>query len=344
MMATVMMGCQHINFHDRIALLDSIKSCGKEKNFRMAIRIHSDIIERDFIAKDVYIATALITMYARCGALTKARQVLYELPSRKVASWNALITGYANLCYNHEVLHCFEKMHHQDGLSADAISFVCCLKACASLGASQKGQEVHAKIVKQELLERDLLLGNALIDMYVNCGLVSRAREVFDNLPMKDVISWTSLLTGYAHLGECEEVFRTFDQMRNAGQKAHMLTLVSILNACSHAGLIDEAYAYLSKDHGMTPSFEHYTCMVDMLGRAGQLGNVVMMVMMMPFQPNLVTWITFLGACKKWNNMELGKQAFVHIMQLDGKNVASSCVCISNIYSQMDLQDYVLAI
>ena len=71
---------------------------------------------------------------------------------------------------------------------------------------------------------------------------------------------------------------------------------------------------------------------------------VMLMVMMMPYQPNLVTWITFLAACKKWNDMELGKQAFVHIMQLDGKNVASSCVSISNICTQMDVQDYVLAI
>ena len=178
-MATVMMGCHHLHFHDRIALLDSIKSCGKEKNFRMARRIHSDIIERDLIAKDVYIATALITMYARCGVIEKAREVFDQIPVRNVVSWNAIISAYARNGFGHEALNCFVSMQNV-GICPNPVSYACVLKACGILGSLKIGEDIDAEVRKQGLLQKDVVLSTALMDMYAKCGALVKARDVFE--------------------------------------------------------------------------------------------------------------------------------------------------------------------
>eukprot|EP00250_Pteridium_aquilinum_P025585 c31136_g1_i1 orf=2-325(-) len=108
--------------------------------------------------------------------------------------------------------------------------------------------------------------------MYAKCGLLSKAQEVFDDIPVPDVISWTALITGYAQLGDIKDVIRIFDGMRGESNKPDLVTFVTVLNACSHAGLVEKGKTYfqaMSEDYGIAPTLKHHTCMVDLLGRAG---------------------------------------------------------------------------
>ena len=92
-------------------------------------------------------------------------------------------------------------------------------------------------------------------------------------------------------------------------------------------------------DYGMIPTLEHYTCLVDLFGRAGHFENAVAVVEKMPTSDYLPVWTSLLGACQKWGNVELGRLAFEHAIRLDVKHVATY-VCMRNIYIGADMQDY----
>ena len=267
------------------------------------------------------------------------QEVFDSFLSPNTVSWNALITGYTKHGAAQEALNCFEKMQH-DNVPPDLVTFVSCLKACSQLGASEKGQELHGAITS-EGLEKDVFIGSALIDMYCNCGILSRAQEVFDNLVIRDSVTWNALLAGYAQLGETEKVCNILNGMLEEGLRPSMVTFVSVLNACSHAGLVDEGNMYLvklSENYGMLPSLEHHNCVVDLLGRAGQLNKAVHFIEFMPFLPNLVVWHTILSACRKWSNVQLGTHIFEHALELDDKDL-STYSYMSNIFLDAGMQE-----
>ena len=157
-----------LRFHDHVRILNLIKSCQKEKNIWKTRRIHADVLERNLIAKDVYIANALITAYAKCGVLEKAREVFEQLPVQNVVSWTALIAGYVQHGFGHEALKCFEKTE-LEGISPSLITFVCVLKACGIMRSLEVGQDIDAQLRCKGLLEKDIILGSTLANVYDKC-------------------------------------------------------------------------------------------------------------------------------------------------------------------------------
>eukprot|EP00250_Pteridium_aquilinum_P000158 c10176_g1_i1 orf=1-411(-) len=135
-------------------------------------------------------------MYAKCGLLLEAREVFDALPVQDIVSWNALLAGFLEQGLEEEVLRCLKQMSLEE-VSLDAVTFVYGLKACGCLGAMDKGRLLHADIIK-EGLEGDAFIGNILVDMYAKCNSLAEAQEVFDELPVRDVVSWTALIAGYA--------------------------------------------------------------------------------------------------------------------------------------------------
>ena len=215
-----------------------------------------------------------------------------------------------------EALACFEQMQ-TDGVFPNSVTLICCLKACSVIGAIDKGRELHAEAARTEMLRSELVVGNAVVDMYAKCGFSVKAEEVFHELPMKDVISWNALITGYAQLGEIESVLSIIERMEREGERPNFVTFLCLLTACNHAGLVNKAPAYFNimmQYYGIHPTQEHYICMVELLGRAGQLDSVVTMIEKTPFRPNLTMWCNVLDACRKWGNVVLGRAVFEHAM------------------------------
>jgi pentatricopeptide repeat protein len=253
-------------------------------------------------------------MYAKCGSLEKARQVFDLLPIHDVVSWNLMISGYVEHEHGEEALRCLEQMQAK-GVAPDAVTFICSLKACGNTGAMEKAGEIHGEIERQGLLGTNLVIGNTLIDMYSKCGLLAKARGVFDLLPVRDVISWTALMAGYAQIGEYEKAFEMFEQMLQGGMSPNPVTFVVLLCACGRRGLFSKSQSYfeaMTEEHGIFPSLQHHSCMVDVFGRAGDLDAALTMIQRSPFSPNLVMWQSVLNACKKWGNVRCGQHAFVN--------------------------------
>jgi pentatricopeptide repeat protein len=173
--------------------------------------------------------------------------------------------------------------------------------------------------------------------MYANSGLLPESQDVFDGLEAaRDAISWNALVAGYAQMGESENMFRVLVRMLEEGFEPDSITFTSVLNACSHAGLMEEGLAVfeLIGDYGFRPSPDHYTCMVDLLGRAGRIESAMKMIEEMPFCPSLLQWHTVLAACRKWGDADLGKHAFEHALCLDESN-PSAYVYMSNVCADL---------
>eukprot|EP00250_Pteridium_aquilinum_P019720 c24549_g5_i1 orf=450-935(+) len=135
----------NLSFHEGTALVALLKACAKYKDLYKGSRVHAAILKKGLLKKNIFIGSTLIHMYAKCGAFAKARDVLDGLQIQTVVSWNALIAGHAQHRQGEEALDCFERMKNK-GLSPDAVTFVCILKACGTTGAVDKGKQIHDKI------------------------------------------------------------------------------------------------------------------------------------------------------------------------------------------------------
>jgi pentatricopeptide repeat protein len=166
--------------------------------------------------------------------------------------------------------------------------------------------------------------------MYVNCGKIGEAQGVFDRVAARDEVAWTILIAGYAQIGESEHTFRLFNRMRAECGQPNLMTFVGVLAACSHSGRVDEGVRYFMAIS--YPSIEHFCCLLDIVGRAGQMDEVLVTVNKMPFLPTPSVWHTVLSACKNWGNLELARAVFRFIVQIDAKDV-TAFVSMSNIYT-----------
>ncbi|XP_059066737.1 pentatricopeptide repeat-containing protein At4g02750 [Cryptomeria japonica] len=283
--------------------------------------------------KDVYSWTAMITGFAQNGLVDKALKLFKEMPGRNSISWNAMIAGFTQNGHANKALKFFQQML-SEGVKPDSKIFPTVLSACANLAALEQGVEVHKRIIECRF-QFDIVITNALIDMYAKCGNIQKARDLFDNTSGRSVVSWTVMIAGYAMHGYGKEALQLFEQMKHSGTSPNHITFVGVLSACSHAGLVDEGYEYFSSmknNHHIRPTMEHYRCMVDLLGRAGCLHEAQDFINKMPVKADVTIWTSLLGACKIYNTIDLAESVAEHIIELDNKN-PSPYVLLSNIYA-----------
>ena len=323
---------------DAAAYSCGLKACGSLGIMRKGQEIHLEIVKKG-LEIETLVGSILVDMYAKCHALIEAQAVFDKLHVQDVVSWTSLITGYMEHGQAGHALTCLEKMQFA-GLVPNAVTYLCSLKACGYVGALEKGKRIHADIIQSTSLESDLVVGIALIDMYAKCGLLANAVEVFEKLPERDVVSWNALVTGYALFGESRKVFCVVDRMLEENEVPNPITFISVLNACAHQGLVNKGQTYfehMNEYYGITPNHEHFTCVIDLLGRTGQLEEAIGIIKTMKVEPDMVMWHTVLSACQRWGHSDLGKEAFDCAMHLDEKS-AAAYVCMSNIYANASLQ------
>jgi pentatricopeptide repeat protein len=232
-----------------------------------------------------------------------------------------------------KALELFQQMQ-QEGVRPNSVTFVGVLNACASVIALEEGRRVHQQII-QSGLESDVFVGSSLVDMYAKCGSIEDACRVFNKMPSRDVVTWTAILGGFAMHGHGREALKHFEQMCDEGVQPDDITFVCVLSACSHAGLVDEGmclYASMIRDYMIPAKLEHYTCMVDLLGRAGHLQEAENMVMAMPCKPQAAAWMALLGACRIHGNVGMAECVAKRILELEPEN-AAVYVLLSNIYA-----------
>ena len=325
-------------FPNTITFTCVLKACRSIQFLHVGEEIHFEVSKLGLLEKDIVLGTTLVDMYAKCSMMAKAQEVFDEILVRNVASWNALIIGYAQHGHGHDSLRCFKQMQ-DEGLSPDVITFVGILKACGSLGFMERGEEIYMRARSEKLFKKNVVLGTTIVDMYVKCGVLAKAQEFFDELKLEDVICWNALMAGYGQLGQAENVLNLFDRMKVEGTIPNAGTFLVILNACSLAGLVEKGQKMFDDMYSLyhlTPTLEHYNCMVDLFGRVGHFEKAIVMIEKIPYVDRLQLWLTLLSACRKWVNVELGRWAFDQSIELDEK-CGVAYVTMGNVYANAGL-------
>lgn len=307
------------------SLIHMYSTCG---NIMAAEKLFKVRNELDLISWN-----SMISGYMRCGSCDKARELFESMHEKDIVTWSAMISGYAQLGQFFETLSLFQRMLDED-IRPDETTFVSVISACTHLAALDQGNWVHAYIKRNEI-KVNIILGTTLIDMYMKCGCVENALEVFHGLEERGVSSWNALILGLAMNGLVERSLEMFSDMKKCGIEPNEITFVAVLGACRHMGLVEDGRKHFDcmiKIHNIAPNIKHYGCMVDLLGRAGLLMEAEKLIESMPMVPDVATWGALLGACKKHGDNEMGERVGRKLIEIQPEHDGFH-VLLSNIYA-----------
>ncbi|XP_016496120.1 pentatricopeptide repeat-containing protein At3g62890 [Nicotiana tabacum] len=345
-------------------LLHSVHS---PSHLQLGRLIHSQSILFGF-SFDPFVQTSLISMYTACGNVGSARRVFDEMPqpdlpswnsimnanvkagllsvarelfdkmpSRNVISWSSMLDGYVRWGQCEEALVLFSQMQEENKVTPNEYTMSILVAACEQLGSLEHGKWAHAYVYKLGM-DINVVLGTSLIEMYAKCGSIVRARLVFENLgPKKDLMAWSAMISGLAMHGRWEDCLRLFSNMVDNGVRPDDITFLGVLSACVHGGLVrqgKEMFERISKEFGISPSVQHYGCMIDLYGRAGLINEAWNLVNTMPMEPDVLIWGALLSGARICGDIETCEVALNKIIKLDPTNSAAY-VLLSNVYAKM---------
>ncbi|XP_009344956.2 pentatricopeptide repeat-containing protein At4g16470 isoform X1 [Pyrus x bretschneideri] len=317
-----------------------LQECIFRKEYKKGKRIHAHMIVVGFVLNE-YLKTKLLILYAKSGDLRTAHILLDMLLEKSLVSWNSIIAGYVQKGLEDVGLSLYNKMR-QRGLIPDQYTFASVFRACASLATLEHGKQAHGVMIKCQI-GQNVVVSSALMDMYFKCSDISDGHRVFDTSQNRNAITWTALISGYGQHGRVVEVLHLFHRMKSEGFRPNYVTFISVLSACGHGALVDEAWEYFSsmtRDYGIRPRAQHYAALVDVLGRVGRLEEAYEFVSNSPYKEHSVIWGAFLWACRIHGDRDLLKLAAKKYFALEPEN-AGKYVVLSNAYATFGLWDNV---
>ncbi|KAK6247782.1 hypothetical protein QUC31_019347 [Theobroma cacao] len=311
------------------ALMDMYVKCG---NLEEAQRIFDNMEKKTIVS-----CTTMVVGYARLGHLDAARKLFDEMPEKDVVPWNAIIGGYVQAKCSKEALTLFHEMQ-AGGIKPDEVTMVYCLSACSQLGALDVGIWIHHYIETHKLY-LNVALGTALVDMYAKCGNITRAIRVFHEMPSRNSLTWTSIIGGLALHGNAHDALSYFSEMIDVGLRPDEVTFLGVLSACCHGGLVEEGrklFSQMTSKFGLSPQLKHYSCMVDLLGRAGLLVEAEELINGMEIEPDAVVWGALFFACRMHGNFLMGERAALKLLELDPHD-SGIYVLLANMYGDANM-------
>ncbi|XP_048428791.1 pentatricopeptide repeat-containing protein At2g01510, mitochondrial [Pyrus x bretschneideri] len=319
-----------------------VKACTEQPELWAGSAVLAHVVKYglEFVAM---VRIELVAMYMKFGEVGVADFLFETMVERDFIAWNAFIATCVQNGHAGKALALFRQMEAAR-IKPDAVSVVGAYSACGQLGCLETGEEIYG-IMKKYGIGCNIIVANARLDMYVKCGSIGLAETLFKDMSQRNVISWSTMIVGYAINGESEKALDMFSRMRNAGVQPNHVTYLGVLSACSHAGLVNEGKAYFSNmvqsgDKSIRPKLEHYACMVDLLGRSGHLEEAHNFIRTMPIEPDSGVWGALLGACTIHQNVELGQRAADMLFKL-APDIGSYHVLMSNMYAAAGRWDFV---
>ncbi|ESQ42803.1 hypothetical protein EUTSA_v10015484mg [Eutrema salsugineum] len=291
--------------------------------------------------RDVNVWNALLAGYGKMGKIDEAWSLLEMMPCwlRNALSWTCVISGFAKIGRASEAIEVFQRML-LDNVEPDEVTLLAALSACADLGSIEFGERI-CSYVDHRGMNRAVSMNNALIDMYAKSGDIKKALVEFESLNERNVVTWTTMITGLATHGLGAEALAMFNRMVKAGVKPNDVTFIAILSACSHVGLVGLGkclFASMRWKYGIEPNIEHYGCMIDLLGRAGRIREAEEVSKRMPFEANAAIWGSLLAASNVHHDLELGERALNQLIKLEPNN-SGNYMLLANLYADLGRWD-----
>ncbi|KAF7816666.1 pentatricopeptide repeat-containing protein [Senna tora] len=350
---------------DSFTLGSVLTACADMASIRQGKEIHTQAIVRG-LQSNSFIGGAFVEMYFKCEDIEAARTAFDEVSERDVATWNALISGYARCNQIEKIQELLQKMT-KDGfepnvytwngilagyvenshydlamqlftemqnsyLRPDIYTVGIIVTACSKLATIQRGKQVHAYSIRAGH-DSDVHIGAALVDMYAKCGSIKYSKLAYNRISDPDLVSHNAILTAYAMHGHGEEGISHFRIMLAGKVRPDHVTFLSVLSLCVHAGSVEMGHEcfYLMETHNLTPTLKHYTCMVDLLSRAGKLKEAYEVMKKMPMEADPVMWSALLGGCFIHGEVALGEIAAKNLIELEPNNTGNY-VLLANLY------------
>lgn len=325
--------------YDGFTLTSLMKTCLEPKDIYLGKLLHCCAVKTSFTC-ETPICNALVTMYSRCErGMMSARGIFGETLAPNIISWTAMITGFMQNKQNEEAIEFYQDMLRL-GVGENDFSFASILAVYSDLASLEQGRQIHARVVKT-CSGIDLSVYNALIDMYSKSGSLSEALLVFRTMGRHDKVSCTAMITAFGQHGNGREALAILDEMTREGLYPDDVTFLGCLSACSHGGHLDEGirvFRMMFNVYNLKPRREHFSCVVDMLGRAGRLIEAERFIEEMGIGSDVFVWETLLGACRLHGEMGLGERTVKKIIELQ-PNKHASYVLLANMYADQGLWD-----
>ena len=350
---------------DNYAVTSVLKACVLQRALGNGREVHGQVLKSG-LGSDRSIALKLIELYGKCGDLEHARKVFDKMPERDVIACTVMMGSYFDHGMVEEAIGMFNELEIRDtvcwtamidglvrngelnrgldmfremqvkGVEPNEVTFVCVLSACSQLGALELGRWIHMYMRKCNVKLNQFVIG-ALINMYSRCGDIDEAQVLFNEMKVKDVSSYNSMIGGLALHGKSIEAIELFREMLKQGLRPNSITFVGVLNACSHGGLVKlgfEIFQSMETDHGIEPHVEHYGCMVDILGRVGRLEEAYDFIGRMGVHVDDKMLCALLSACKIHRNTEVGEQV-AKLLSECSRIDSGSYIMLSNFYASL---------
>ncbi|KAM7257328.1 hypothetical protein ACFE04_013069 [Oxalis oulophora] len=318
--------------HNEYTYTTAIACCGSLKDLNTGRMLHAQAIKKK-LALNNFVGSALLKLYSDLGKMDEAKLQIKNMEPSTV-SWNSLISGFVNNEKTEEAVKIFCDMIENEG-KCDEFTYSVILKACSSLPSLANCQQIHSHALKTKF-DINTHVGSSLIEAYSKCGCLEDAEKVFDQLLAADVVAWNSMIKAYSQNSYPGKAISLFINMIKEGHRPTSSTFVAILSACSHSGLIEEGKKFFNsmvKTHGIAPEEIHYSCMIDLLGRANKLEEALDFIDNLPIEPTAPLWRPLLAACKYNGNLKLAEHVAKKILDLD-PNDAAVYVTLSNMYAE----------
>ncbi|KAI3422715.1 uncharacterized protein J3R85_011795 [Psidium guajava] len=312
------------------ALASILEVVARSNLQELAAQIHSLIIKFSLMFDDSMVS-ALITTYGKCNRVDQSRKIFSKLDRIKALHLNSLLVTFMSTGYHDDALVLFQRAWHSS-IAVDSTTLSILLKACGALTDLEQGRTIHCLSIKNGF-DQDNFIESAIVDVYCKCGSISDAEKAYKNISRANLVARNAMMMGYAQHGCDREVMELFHEMSQVGLRPDEITYLAVLHSCCHERLVEEGQAYLNSMlelDGVVPSVEHYTCVIDSLGRVGLMEDAKRMIDTMPMNPDARIWQILLSACHLHGDVDLGNLAGRKLLELQPEN-DSAYVLLSNI-------------
>ncbi|CAK7345743.1 unnamed protein product [Dovyalis caffra] len=324
---------------DRFTFVGLLGTCNSSDDLRRGEHLHCQTIKLK-LDSSAFIGNLIITMYSKLNLLEEVEKVFRLVEEKDLFSWNTFISACSH-CNDHEkALGAFKEMLTECSVRPDDFTFASALAACSGLASIGNGKQIHGHLIRTRLYQ-DVGVGNALVNMYAKCGCIGVAFDIFSKMEHQNLVSWNTMIAGFGNHGLGGKAIELFEKMRTRGVKPDSVTFVGLLTACNHAGWVDEGRLYfnsMEETYGISPEIEHFSCLIDLLGRAGRLNEAEKYMKKFPFGHDPVVLGSLLSACRLHGDVDIGKRLGRQLLKLQPVTT-SPYVLLSNLCASDEMWD-----
>ncbi|GAB2250401.1 hypothetical protein Droror1_Dr00016651 [Drosera rotundifolia] len=344
----------------------ALSACSGLRDAKLGKEVHARVFKEDGFTPNQYISSSIVDMYCKCGNMeyaelanatsgmeknrfsitsmilgysssgnmVKAQELFDSLMEKNSVVWTALFSGYVKSQQCPAVLMLFKELLGQEAPVLDPLILITVLGACAILASLDHGKQIHAFSLRMGI-KMDKKLSTAIMDMYSKCGNLAYAERTFRNVMSRDTVLYNVMLSGYAHHGNIDVAVSLLQEMLGRDLKPDAATFIALLSACRHAGSVElgeKLFQSMETDYNILPEIDHYSCMIDLYGRANQLEKAMTFVKTIPVKPDGIIWGALLNACKLNGNKALAREVEKILLRIEGDD-GSRYVQLANAYA-----------